>query len=204
LRPGSVNAAARIRSFGSVAEGADEMRLRRYLAFAIVAALVVPGALRAAEEGKAFKYAYVNMERVVDEYVLFKEARDGAQKKIEEARVEDQAQMDEYQKKLAALEEKLEGPLAPEAKVDAVNDYKTTYEEALDFRNSALAKYKRIERDAFEPAYKKVYEKIESYAVKEDYEVVFDYSAILLYADEKQDITDEIIKELNEEAGISK
>ncbi len=67
-----------------------------------------------------------------------------------------------------------------------------------------LAKYKRIERDAFEPVYKNVYEKIASYAKKEDYDVVFDYSAILLYADEKYDITEDIVNELNEEAGISK
>jgi outer membrane protein len=180
------------------------MRLRWCLYFTLVAALAAPAALRAAEETKAFKFAYVNMERVVDEYVLFKEAEEEAKKKIEEARLEDQTRMDEYQAKLSALEEKLDGPLTPEAKAETVDEYKNTYQEALDFRNSVLAKYKRIERDSFEPAYKKVYEKIESYAVKEDYEVVFDYSAILLYANEERDITEEIVNELNEEAGISK
>lgn len=180
------------------------MRLKRLLPLTLVAALAVPVVLYAAEEEKVFNYAYVNMERVVDEYVLFKEAREGAKKKIDEARVEDAAKMDEYQEQLKTLEEKLDGPLTPEAKAETVDAYKTTYEEALDFRNSALAKYKRIERDAFEPVYKKVYEKIESYAVKEDYEVVFDYSAILLYADEKRDVTEDVINELNEEAGISK
>jgi Skp family chaperone for outer membrane proteins len=180
------------------------MRLRWYVSFALVATLGAPAAMRAAEETKAFNYAYVNMERVVDEYVLFNEAQDEAKKKIEEARLEDQARMEEYQAKLTALEEKLDGPLTPEAKAETVDEYKNTYQEALDFRSSVLAKYKRIERDAFEPAYKKVYEKIESYAVKEDYEVVFDYSAILLYADEERDITEDIVNELNEEAGISK
>jgi Skp family chaperone for outer membrane proteins len=102
------------------------------------------------------------------------------------------------------LEEKLYGPLTPEAKAETVDAYKTTYQEALDFRNSVVTKYKRIERDAFEPVYKNVYEKIESYAIKEDYEIIFDYSAILLYADEKRDITEEIVTELNEEAGITK
>ncbi len=180
------------------------MRLRWFLSLTLVAALAAPVVLNAAENDKVFKYAYVNMERVVDEYVLFKEARDGAKKKIDEARVEDAATLGEYQEKLKALEEKLDGPLTPEAKAETVDAYKVTYEEALDYRSSVLAKYKRIERDAFEPVYKTVYEKIASYAVKEDYEIVFDYAAILLYADEKSDITEDIIDELNEEAGISK
>jgi Skp family chaperone for outer membrane proteins len=184
--------------------GVDEMRLRWFLSLTLVAALAAPVVVNAADDDKVFKYAYVNMERVVDEYVLFKEARDEAKKKIDEARVEDAAKMEEYQEKLKALEEKSDGPLTPEAKAETVDAYKVTYEEALDFRSSVLAKYKRIERDAFEPVYKKVYEKIASYAVKEDYEVVFDYAAILLYADEKSDVTEDIINELNEEAGISK
>lgn len=187
-----------------IPRGVDEMRLRWFLSLTLVAALAAPVVVNAAEDDKVFKYAYVNMERVVDEYVLFKEARDEAKKKIDEARVEDAAKMEEYQEKLKALEEKSDGPLTPEAKAETVDAYKVTYEEALDFRSSVLAKYKRIERDAFEPVYKKVYEKIASYAVKEDYEVVFDYAAILLYADEKSDVTEDIINELNEEAGISK
>jgi Skp family chaperone for outer membrane proteins len=180
------------------------MRLRWFLSVTLAAALAAPGVLYAAEEEKAFKYAYVNMERVVDEYVLFNEAQEEAKKKIYEARVEDAARLEEYQEELKTLEEKSDGPLTPEAKAETVDAYKAKYEEALDFRSSALTKYKRIERDAFEPVYKKVYEKIESYAVKEDYEVVFDYAAILLYADEKSDITEDIVNELNEEAGISK
>ena len=187
-----------------IPRGVDEMRLRWFLSLTLVAALAAPVVVNAAEDDKVFKYAYVNMERVVDEYVLFKEARDEAKNKIDEARVEDAAKMEEYQEKLKALEEKSDGPLTPEAKAETVDAYKVTYEEALDFRSSVLAKYKRIERDAFEPVYKKVYEKIASYAVKEDYEVVFDYAAILLYADEKSDVTEDIINELNEEAGISK
>jgi Skp family chaperone for outer membrane proteins len=187
-----------------IPRGVDEMRLRWVLSLTLVAALAAPVVVNAAEDDKVFKYAYVNMERVVDEYVLFKEARDEAKKRIDEARVEDGAKMEEYQEKLKALEEKSDGPLTPEAKAETVDAYKVTYEEALDFRSSVLAKYKRIERDAFEPVYKKVYEKIASYAVKEDYEVVFDYAAILLYADEKSDVTEDIINELNEEAGISK
>lgn len=180
------------------------MRLRWLISLTLVAALAAPVVLYAAEESKVFNYAYVNMESIADEYVLFKEAQDDAKKKIEEARVEDAAKMEEYQEKLAALEGKLDGPLTPEAKAETADAYKITYEEALDFRSSVVTKYKRIERDAFEPVYKNVYEKIESYAIKEDYEIIFDYSAILLYADEKRDITEEIVIELNEEAGISK
>lgn len=180
------------------------MRLRWLIFLTLVAALAAPAALYAAEEGKVFNYAYVDMERIADEYVLFKEAEEDAKKKIEEARIGDEETMEGYQVKLAALEEKLDGPLTPEAKAETVEAYKATYQEALEFRSSAVTKYKRIERDAFEPVYKNVYEKIESYAIKEDYEIVFDYSAILLYADEKYDITEEIVTELNEEAGITK
>lgn len=180
------------------------MRLRWIAILATAAALTVPAASAAADEGKEFKYAYVNMEKLIDEYVLFKEAKDDAEKQIEEARVDDRAKLTEYQTTIDELENKLAGPLTEEAKAQAMDQYKVIVQEALDFRNGVLAKYKRIERDAFEPVYKKVYEKIESYAVKNDYEVVFDYSAILLYANEEYDITEDIVTELNEEAGIAK
>lgn len=180
------------------------MRLRLVFVGTLVAAVALPGVLAAAEEERAFEYGYVNMERVIDEYILFKEAKKEAERKIDEARVEDLEKMSEYQEKLVALEEKAEGPLTPEAKAQTKEEYSALYREARDFQNALLAKYKRIERDAFEPVYKNVYEKIASYAKKEDYEVVFDYSAILLYADEKYDITEDIVNELNEEAGISK
>lgn len=180
------------------------MRVRLVLVGTLVAAVALPGVLAAAEEERPFEYAYVNMERVIDEYILFKEAKKEAERKIEEARVEDLEKMSEYQQKLVALEEKAEGPLTPEAKAQTKEEYSAIYREALDFRDTLLTKYKRMERDAFEPVYKNVYEKITSYAKKEDYEVIFDYSAILLYADEKYDITEDIVNELNEEAGISK
>jgi Skp family chaperone for outer membrane proteins len=180
------------------------MRLRWIVISATAAALAIPAASVAADEGKEFKYAYVNMEKLIDEYVLFKEAKDGAEKQIEEARVDDRAKLTEYQTTIDELEGKLAGPLTEEAKAAATEEYKVIVQEALDFRNGVLTKYKRIERDAFEPVYKKVYEKIESYAVKNDYEVVFDYSAILLYANEEYDITEDIVTELNEEAGIAK
>jgi len=180
------------------------MRLRWIVISATAAALAIPAMSVAAGEGKEFKYAYVNMEKLIDDYVLFKEAKDDAEKQIEEARVDDRAKLTGYQTTIDELEGKLAGPLTEEAKAAATEEYKVIVQEALDFRNGVLAKYKRIERDAFEPVYKKVYEKIESYAVKNDYEVVFDYSAILLYANEEYDITEDIVKELNEEAGITR
>lgn len=180
------------------------MRLRWALIFATAAVLAVSAVPSAGEEEQEFKYAYVNMEKLIDEYVLFKEAKDDAEKKIEEARVDDRAKLTEYQTTVDGLESKLAGPLTEEAKAETMATYKALVQEALDFRNGVLAKYKRIERDAFEPVYKNVYEKIESYAVKNDYEIVFDYSAILLYANEEFDITEDIVTELNEEAGITK
>lgn len=171
---------------------------------ALVVVLAAPNVLYAAEEVKPFKYAYVNMEQVMVEYVLYAEAKKEAEQKIKSAQLEDTEKLSEYQAKIDELEEKLAGPLTPEAKAETTAAYKASYQEALDFRDDVIAKYKKIERDAFESVYKKVYEKIESYAVKNDYEVVFDKSAILLYAGEENDITEEIIKELNEEAGISK
>ncbi len=180
------------------------MRLRWIAIMTTAVALAVPAASVAADEGEEFKYAYVNMEKLVDEYVLFKEAKEGAEKQIEEARVEDRAKLAEYQKTIDELEGKLAGPLTEEAKAAATEQYQAIVQEALEFRDRVLSKYKRIERDAFEPVYKNVYEKIESYAIKKDYDIVFDYSATLLYANEEYDITEEVIMELNEEAGIAR
>ncbi len=177
------------------------MRLKISLLF-LTAVILTAAAAHAAEEQPKFKFAYVEMEKVADQYILFAEAKKDVETKVKEAQVIDRAKLDEYQATIDALEKKLSGPLAPEAKTQAEEDYKTKVQEALDYRDQLLAKYKTMERAAFEPVYKKVYEKIQSYAEKNDYEVVFDYSATLLFADKENDITDDVVKELNDEAGV--
>jgi len=175
---------------------------RAILLAAAFASAFAAAALAAEEEQKEFKFAYVDMEKVMDQYVLFAEAKKEAETKIKEAQVTDKAKLEEYQTSINDLEAKLGGPLTPDAKAQAEDEYKAKVQEALDFRDALLSKYKGMERDAFEAVYKKVYEKIQSYAEKNDYDVVFDYSATLLYADDINDNTDDVVKELNDEAGV--
>ncbi len=115
------------------------MRLRLFFVVTLAAAAALPGLLAAAEEERAFDYAYVNMERLVDEYILFKEAKKEAERKIDEARVEDLEKMSEYQEKLVALEEKAAGPLTPEAKAQTKEEYSALRREALDFRDTLFS-----------------------------------------------------------------
>ena len=158
---------------------------------------------RAADTQVQFKFAYVDMEKVMSEYVLFAEAQKDAEAKIKATRDLDKTKMETYQAEIADLEKKLSGPLAPEAKAQVEAAYSAKVSEALEFRDSAVAKYKQIERDSFEPVYKKVYDKVASYAQRKSYDVVFDYSATLLFAKKDYDISEDIIKELNEEAGVT-
>ena len=46
------------------------MRLRWVLSLTLVAALAAPVVVNAGEDDKVFKYAYVNIERVVDDFHL--------------------------------------------------------------------------------------------------------------------------------------
>lgn len=176
--------------------------MRRIMALLLTFLFVGGVSVLAAEEEKEFKFAYVDMEKIIDGYVLFADARKQAETKIREAQLSDRAELEKYQAAIDELENKLAGPLTPEAKTQAEQEYKAKVEEALEFRDGLLSKYKKIERDAFEPVYKKVYEKVKSYADKNGYKVVFDYSATLLYAAPQYDITDKILMELNEEAGV--
>ncbi len=171
----------------------------------LIAAVIITAAgwAGAAEEQSEFKFAYVNMEKVATEYVLFTEAAKDAQAKIKAAQDTDTAKLQEYQAIITDLEKKLSGPLAPEAKAQAEKDYQAKVDEALAYRDELMTKYKKIERDTFEPVYKKIYDKIGSYSEKNKYDVVFDYSATLLYADKTYDVTDDVLKELNEEAGVT-
>jgi Skp family chaperone for outer membrane proteins len=177
--------------------------MRKQLAVALVVAAALVPAARGADEVKEFKFAYVDMERVLTEFVLFTEAQKDATNKIKAAQENDRAKLDQYQTDIDALEKKLGGPLAPEAKAQTEADYKAKVEEALAYRDSLVSSYKQIERDCFEPVYKKVYDKVDAYAQRKSYDAVFDYSAVLLFADKKYDVSEDVIKELNEEAGVS-
>jgi len=177
------------------------MRTFKFLSCVALSAAAITSAAGAAGNDE-FKFAYVDMEEVLDRYVLFADARKQTETKIKEAQVTDRAELEKYQSAIDELESKLAGPLTAEAKAQAEAEYKAKVQEALDFRDGLLTKYKRMEREAFEPVYKKVYEKVKSYAEKNGYDVVFDYSATLLYAEAKYDITDNVITELNDEAGV--
>lgn len=181
------------------------MSYMRKITCVIVMGAMVLGAAgaRAAETQTEFKFAYVDMEKVMSEYVLFSEAQKDAEAKIKASREVDKTKMETYQAEIADLEKKLSGPLTPEAKAQTEAAYAAKYQEALDFRESIISKYKQIERDAFEPVYKKVYDKVASYAQRKNYDVVFDYSATLLFAKKDYDISEDVIKELNEEAGVA-
>ncbi len=180
------------------------MKTRLVLAGVLLATAIPAASVAADENGQTeFKFAYVQMEKVLADYVLFGEAKDEARAKIKDEQIVDRQKLNEYQADIDALEKKLAGPLTPEAKAEAEDAYRQGVQEALDFRDSLVTKYKKLEQDTFAPVWEKVYEKVASYAEKNDYDVVFDYSALLLYAGEKYDITEDVITELNEEAGVS-
>ncbi|MCP4229030.1 MAG: OmpH family outer membrane protein [bacterium] len=154
-------------------------------------------------ETTELEVAFINMEKLASKYEEFTDVLKGVEGEIRTAQEEDMAKLNEYNEKIKALEVKLSGPLTDEAKAAAETEYIQLYNEAMAYQENAYGRYEQMQVDALQVVYKKVYAKISSIAQNEEYEAVFD-SAVFAYIDETKvdDITDQVLEELNAEYGV--
>lgn len=146
------------------------------------------GQLQAAEA----KFAYVDLSRLFDEYQKTKEYDEiltGKQKAKEEERNKKVAEIKDLQAKLALLNDK------EKVKVQAQIDSKV---KALqEFDQLATADLRKQRDDLVREILKDIEKTIREYAQKEKYVFIFN-DRILLYGDENSNITQPLIKTLNE------
>jgi Skp family chaperone for outer membrane proteins len=169
----------------------------------VLSALLVFVVSGAYAETTELNVAFINMEKIASKYEEFADVLKGVDGEIATAQEEDMAKLNEYNEKIQELEVKLSGPLTDEAKAAAESEYIKLYNEALAYQNNAYARYEQMQVEALQVVYKKVYAKISSIAQSEEYEAVFD-SAVFAYIDETKvdDITDQVLEELNAEYGV--
>lgn len=147
------------------------------------------GRLHAQDLGKV---AYVDLSRLFDEYQKTKDYDQqltGKQKVKQEERDKKIAEIKDLQAKLALLNDK------EKEKVQAQLDSKV--KSLQEFDQEATADLRKQRDDLVREILKDIEKTVKEYAQKEKYNLIFN-DRILLYGDEGYDITQPLIKILNE------
>ncbi len=162
------------------------------------------------EEGKAastagFKTAYVDIQKISDEYQEFKDLEDKAKVKTEELGRGLQQKVDRYKLDYAeaANQSQSKGPQWSQLKMQELQKR----EQELGMEQQAIMKQMQDETKAQNDSVtKKIKDRIAEYGKKNGYDYIYstaDMSSIA-YAKEGYDITDKILKELNDNYKTSK
>ena len=161
----------------------------------LVVLMLLFGAVSAfAAEGK---FGYIDMQRALNTSEAGKEAKDQLQAKLKKYQEQVNAKQEEL-KKLKTDLEKQGVALSETARAAKEKDYQQKLKDFQRFTKDAEEDLQS--RDAeFTKKIVEVLEKVvQEYGKKSGYTIIFDArGAGMLYADQKADLTDEIIKALN-------
>lgn len=153
--------------------------------------------MNAKEDGQI---VYVNADSLFAKYELFKDVQVKLETKAKKAQDDLQARSIAFQREVAEYQQK--------AQMMSAADRQST-EERLARKQDELARYQQNASASFaqdeatenEALYKKITEYLKEHAKENGYKFVLTYSAgnpYVLYADPSQEITDKVIKALNE------
>lgn len=171
------------------------------LAFGLLVGGFTPHAW-AQEEEEPLKVAYVLMERVFEEYVVFAETTAKINVEIGPKEEAIQVKLDEYTLKMDELIVELSNPmLTDEARAEISMQYNQLMEEAFLYRDDELYKLDLWRQEQYQPVYDDIYEEIQRMAEENEYDLVLNQSTSLLFGEQEFDITSDLIESLNAKAG---
>lgn len=162
--------------------------IKKYLGFVILLACLSFSCSSFAED---VKMCYINMRKVFYEYQKTKEFNQNLEKQDERVKSEIEKRTHEIRKmrdEIDLLSEKARAKKQPELR--------EKIKELDDFRKEKIEGFIRQKDTMFKEIRKDILAISSDIAKKNGYEIVFD-QAVFVYASEKYDITDTIIKELN-------
>lgn len=156
----------------------------------------------AQEEEEPLKVAYVLMERVFEEYVVFAETTAKINVEIGPKEEAIQVKLDEFTLKMDEMIVELSNPmLTDEARAEISMQYNQLMEEAFLYRDDELYKLDLWRQEQYQPVYDDIYEEIQRMAEENEYDLVLNQSTSLLFGEQEFDITSDLIESLNAKAG---
>ncbi|BBD07056.1 OmpH family outer membrane protein [Desulfovibrio ferrophilus] len=172
----------------------------RKLLFAIIAVVMLAPAAQAATKGPV---AIVNVPMVIRECEQGKQVRDQLKATFKST----QTEMDRQKAELEKLRDELQKQgivLSQEAKVDKEIEFKRKVRDYQDGLRNFQRKFKAEESKLSKPLLDVIVETLKSYGKKHGLGMILDAQAGILYADDKADITNEIIVEVNKASKAKK
>ncbi len=148
----------------------------------------------------AQKYGFINSEYILSKMPEYKEAKDRLDKMADRwtKEVEERMKVLNQKKELFNKEEVL---LPTEEKEKREQEIQKLDNEIMELQRSRFGvsgEYFQKRQELIKPIQDKVYDAMQRIASKKNYTFIFDKAnqSNLVYADKKQDLSDEIIKEL--------
>ncbi len=176
--------------------------MKRILLVTLLLALLVPGSkAQDDDEPRPLTIAYVDLQRVQDEWVLFQEVLKTLEEETRQKEIEVQPRLDEYQEQILELQEKLDAPLSEEKRAEIMGEMEQIYNRANQLREGAIRALQAREKQELDKLIEKIYEAIDQLGQTTEYDLILDMTA-LIYGKDVYDITDEIIDVLNTAAGM--
>ncbi|MCK4593598.1 OmpH family outer membrane protein, partial [bacterium] len=133
--------------------------MKRILPVTLLLALLVPGALaQDDDEPVPLIIAYVDLQRVQDEWVLFQEALKTLEEEARQKEIEVQPRLDSYQEQILELQAKLEAPLSEEKRAEIMGEMEQIYSRANQLRDGAIRALQAREKQELDKLIEKIYE----------------------------------------------
>ena len=148
----------------------------------------------------AQKYGFINSEYILSKMPEYKEAKDRLDKMADRwtKEVEERMKVLNQKKELFNKEEVLLPTEEKEKRQEEIQKLDNEILELQRTRFGVSGEYFQKRQELIKPIQDKVYDAIQRIASKKNYTFIFDKAnqSNLVYADKKQDLSDEIIKEL--------
>lgn len=145
----------------------------------------------AAAQAKELKIGYADLPKVFEDYNKTKDAK----KKLEEKGKAKDAQRQKLRAELKKLEDE-QSLMSDKAKAEKQGAINAKRKEVEEFERSARDEFMKEYNESLTAIRKDIEVIVNGYAKESGYDMIVD-SRMLLYSDEKYDVTAELLKKLN-------
>jgi outer membrane protein len=191
------------------------MTMRKYsLIFSVLFLLFVafacnqegPGNSSEGSSGTGLKIAYVNGDSILHHFAEFRKESEAME--IKQRKLEDQLQSKgaALEKEIMAYQQKAQTGTMTGKEMEAREKYLSTRQEAILTERDKMAREIMQETEAINKRLQAVlHDKLDEIKKQEGYDFILSYveGGAILVADEKYDITDRVLKELNKSGASS-
>ncbi len=147
------------------------------------------------------KIVYINSDSLSEKYDYFKDIKSKLEAKVKKAQTDLQAKSQAFQREVAEYQQKA-GTMSASERQATEEKLGRKQDELARLDQNASASIQQDEASEFNAVYTAITEYLKKHATENGYTLVLTYSKsnpTVLYADSKLEITNEVVKALNEE-----